>query len=419
MLPSLNPTAPAFSPPVSIPQLASPFISTSGAASDSDPDLLGLDLDLDLDSELDGPLSPSSEAGRVASALIGESLFKAVFEAPSSPYSPVVDADDDDYFTQLPSSPQTTSSTPSSGRDIWSPTSAFRSTSEVNSPFSSVASLADKETWCAGELPSSPAEAEMAWGEDWAHDDDVYLGQGSSPEPFSAMPAPAEASLKVAPAAMPSGSLIDDHRINVAGPAYRDQPNEEESASGNPASTISVESDDSTGGTESFLHLTPTPTRNIADSSTSREISPGRSISDGLDLNATPGSLLEDPSGGDPMLENSPNDAVETPVSVFVDTLLDFGLVCGRRIGLFEGTKILVETRMMDLRAEMDKAWSSIKEGRNCERGFDAIESDLKLLAETKSNVDGAGKDAENEFQTYRLAFIDIVQAASRHLAQV
>ncbi|KAF4810134.1 hypothetical protein CGCTS75_v014651 [Colletotrichum tropicale] len=213
MLPTLNPTAPAFSPPVSISQLASPFISTSGAASDSDPDLLGLDLDLDLDSELDGPLSPSSEAGRVASALIGESLFKAVFEAPSSPYSPVVDADDDDYFTQLPSSPQTTSSTPSSGRDIWSPTSAFRSTSEVNSPFSSVASLADKETWCTGELPSSPAEAEMAWGEDWAHDDDVYLGQGSSSEPFSAMPAPAEASLKVAPAAMAPGAMLTPIQI--------------------------------------------------------------------------------------------------------------------------------------------------------------------------------------------------------------
>ncbi|KAF4917560.1 hypothetical protein CGCVW01_v009753 [Colletotrichum viniferum] len=213
MLPTLNPTAPAFSPPVSIPQLASPFISTSGAASDSDPDLLGLDLDLDLDSELDGPLSPSSEAGRVASALIGESLFKAVFEAPSSPYSPVVDADDDDYFTQLPSSPQTTSSTPSSGRDIWSPTSAFRSTSEVNSPLSSVASLADKETWCAGELPSSPAEAEMAWGEDWAHDDDVYLGQSSSPESFSAMPTPAEASLKVAPAAMAPGVMLTPIQI--------------------------------------------------------------------------------------------------------------------------------------------------------------------------------------------------------------
>ncbi|KAL3292269.1 hypothetical protein RB213_000045 [Colletotrichum asianum] len=144
-------------------------------------------------------------------------------------------------------------------------------------------------------------------------------------------------------------------------------------------------SGDSTGGTESFLHLTPTPTRNIADSSTSREISPGRSISDGLDLNATPGSLLEDPSRSVPMLENSPNDAVENPVSVFADTLLDFGLICGRRIGLLEGTKILVETRMMDLRAEMDKAWSSIKEGRNCERGFDAIESDLRLLAEAKS----------------------------------
>ncbi|KAI8275142.1 hypothetical protein K4K56_001552 [Colletotrichum sp. SAR 10_98] len=119
------------------------------------------------------------------------------------------------------------------------------------------------------------------------------------------------------------------------------------------------------------------------------------------------------------MLENSPNDAVETPVSVFADILLDFGLICGRRIGLLEGTKILVETRMMDLRDEMDKAWSSIKEGRNCERGFDAIESDLKLLAEAKRNVDEAVQDAENEFQTYRLAFIDKDQAASRHLAQV
>ncbi|KAF4806937.1 hypothetical protein CGCSCA5_v013880 [Colletotrichum siamense] len=206
---------------------------------------------------------------------------------------------------------------------------------------------------------------------------------------------------------------------DVAGPAHRDQPNEEDSASANPASTISVESDDSTGGTESFFHRTSIPTRNIADSRTSREVSPGRGISDRLDLNATPGSLLEDPSGSGPMLENSPNDAVETPVSVFANTLLDFGLVCGRRIGLLEGTKILVETRMMDLRDEMDKAWLSIKEGRNCERGFDAIESDLKLLAEAKRNVDEAVQDAENEFQTYRLAFIDKVQAASRHLAQV
>ncbi|KAI8228843.1 hypothetical protein K4K54_001923 [Colletotrichum sp. SAR 10_86] len=214
------------------------------------------------------------------------------------------------------------------------------------------------------------------------------------------------------------GPLLTD-ATDVAGPAHRDQPNEEDSESANPASTISVESDDSTGGTESFLRLTSPPTRNIADSSTSRGISPGRSISDRLDLNATPGSVLEDPNGSGPMLENSPNDAVETPVSVFADTLLDFGLVCGRRIGLLEGTKILVETRMMDLRDEMDKAWSSIKEGRNCKRGFDAIESDLKLLAEAKPNVDEAVQDAEKEFQTYRLAFIDKVQAASRHLAQV
>ncbi|KAF5485404.1 hypothetical protein CGCS363_v013926 [Colletotrichum siamense] len=203
---------------------------------------------------------------------------------------------------------------------------------------------------------------------------------------------------------------------DVAGPAHRDQPNEEDSASANPASTISVESDDSTGGTDIFLHRTSIPT---PDSRTSREVSPGRGISDRLDLNATPGSLLEDPSGSGSMLENSPNDAVETPVSVFANTLLDFGLVCGRRIGLLEGTKILVETRMMDLRDGMDKAWLSIKEGRNCERGFDAIESDLKLLAEAKRNVDEAVQDAENEFQTYRLAFIDKVQAASRHLAQV
>ncbi|KAF5501909.1 hypothetical protein CGCA056_v014929 [Colletotrichum aenigma] len=220
-----------------------------------------------------------------------------------------------------------------------------------------------------------------------------------------------------------AATTVDDPLLtdaaDVAGPAHRDRPNEEESASANPATTISVESNDSTGGTESSVHLTPTPARNIADSRTSREVSPGRSIFDRLGLNATPGSPLQDPSGSGPMLENSPNDAVETSVSVFADTLLDFGLVCGRRIGLLEGTKILVETRMMDLRAEMDKAWSSIKEGRNCERGFDAIESDLKLLAEAKSDVDEAVQDAENEFQTYRLAFIDKVQAASRHLAQV
>ncbi|KAK2729279.1 hypothetical protein CKAH01_10367 [Colletotrichum kahawae] len=180
-------------------------------------------------------------------------------------------------------------------------------------------------------------------------------------------------------------TLLTD-ATDLAGPTHRGHPNAGESASVNPASTDSEELDDSTGSTSESFRLSPTPPPcSIAGSRTSREVSPGRSSSDRFNLGATPESLLGDQIRSGSMLENNPSNAAEASVSVLAGALLDFGMVCGRSIGLLKGSKILVETQMMDLRAEMDKAWPTIGEGRNCGRGFDEIESDLKQLVELKN----------------------------------
>ncbi|KAH0420558.1 hypothetical protein CcaCcLH18_13953 [Colletotrichum camelliae] len=215
----------------------------------------------------------------------------------------------------------------------------------------------------------------------------------------------------------PQAQSASDHGTELRGPTHRGHPNAEESASVNPASTHSEELDASTGSTEGFLRLTPTSPCTRTGSETSRGVSPSRSSSDPLDLNATPGSLLEDQMRSGPMLENSPNNAADTAVSILADALLDFGLHWGRRIGRLEGSKILVETKMEDLRAEMDKAWSTIGQGRTCGIGFDEIESDLKQLVELKTGIDKDVQDTENEVRTYRLGFIGQIKAATRLLA--
>ncbi|KAF9878307.1 hypothetical protein CkaCkLH20_04345 [Colletotrichum karsti] len=199
MSPILNPTAPAFSPPVSIPRLASPFISTSaptGAASEFNPGFFD-SVDLALGADLPGSESSISETSEVAISLLGESLLKAVFHSPSSPYSPI-DEDDDEYDDQFLASPPATASTPGSVRDIWSPTAVSCGTSEpLDSPFSSVLSLSDEDMYGASKVTAPSRNETWRVNENWAHDDDVYLDQDISPRPISIAPVAAEPPLKI------------------------------------------------------------------------------------------------------------------------------------------------------------------------------------------------------------------------------
>lgn len=189
MSPSLDPKAPTFSLPPSSPLLASPSISTSKAATcaaDPVPDLDCSDLDLDLiltlDADLSGPASQVSEAGRVAFALLGESLLRAVFQplGSSSADSP----QDDEFDVEFPSSPPVATVSLASTSAIWDsvpePASLPCSPSEMAY---SVASFDDDSAEYGPVTPPHRPSEPWAWEDDWEHDEAVLVNQRPCPEP--------------------------------------------------------------------------------------------------------------------------------------------------------------------------------------------------------------------------------------------
>ncbi|KAF6821152.1 hypothetical protein CPLU01_12579 [Colletotrichum plurivorum] len=186
---NLNPTAPAFSLPPSSPLLASPSISTSKAASraadpvfDLDCPDFDLDLILALDADLSSPASQVSDAGKIAFALLGESLVRAVFQPTSS--SSADGPEDDEFDVEFPSSPPVATVSLASTSAIWDsveePVSLPCSPSEMAY---SVTSYDDEGIEYEPVTPPHRASEPWAWEDDWEHDEAVLVNQERYSEP--------------------------------------------------------------------------------------------------------------------------------------------------------------------------------------------------------------------------------------------
>ncbi|TDZ16315.1 hypothetical protein Cob_v010602 [Colletotrichum orbiculare MAFF 240422] len=171
MSPILNPAAAAFSPPP---------VSTSTTEPDADFFDFDLATALTLDVDLGSSTSSVSEASKVALALLGESLVKAVFQLPDS--DPL--QDDEYVFNSNDYGVRYQSSSPSRSTFAASDASSVYSDASYTPPMSA-ARLHDNQSWGACSPPALVSD------DPWDDSDDYFFSDGNvTPEPVSPAAAP-------------------------------------------------------------------------------------------------------------------------------------------------------------------------------------------------------------------------------------